>query len=144
MGEAGSLSRFLDAQAPVFDAVCTELRQGKKTSHWMWFIFPQLRGLGRSETARFYGIADRAEAQAYARHPVLGDRLATSTALVLAHPTRDIADMLGPVDAQKLLSCATLFEIAAPDPTLFTDVRQTFYDGAICKLTLAELEKQHG
>ena len=84
------LQRFVDAQDPVYDAVCAELRQGRKRSHWMWFVFPQLAGLGRSEIARRFGIASRDEAQAYLQHPLLGPRLRECTRLVIEVEGRTI------------------------------------------------------
>ena len=130
-----SLQRFLDAQAPVYPEVQAELRAGRKQSHWMWFIFPQLRGLGHSTTAQRYGIASRAEAQAYVQHPVLGARLRECMALLLAHPGLSAEDMLGDIDALKLRSCATLFAMVAPQEPLFTQVLQRFYSGMRCHKT---------
>lgn len=123
------LQRFLDAQAPVYDEVCAELRNGCKQSHWMWFIFPQLRGLGHSTMAQRYGVAGRSEAAAYARHPVLGARLRECMALLLAHKSLSAEDMLGDVDAIKLRSCATLFAAVAPDEPLYAQVLQQFFRG---------------
>lgn len=134
------LQRFLDAQAPVYEQVCAELRAGRKHSHWMWFIFPQLRGLGHSAMAQHYGLADRAEAQAYVQHPVLGARLRTCLALLLTHPELGAEDMLGDIDALKLRSCATLFAAVAPDEALFRQVLERFYGGAPDARTLALLE----
>ncbi|MDH2327545.1 DUF1810 domain-containing protein [Cereibacter sp. SYSU M97828] len=122
-----SLTRFTKAQEGVWPTALAELRAGQKETHWMWFIFPQLRGLGRSETARFYGIADMAEARAYLADPVLGPRLAEAAAAVLAHPGP--ADrIMGHVDALKLRSSATLFA-AAGGGDVFERVLAQFYDG---------------
>lgn len=119
------LERFVAAQAPVYAAVLEELRAAAKRSHWMWFIFPQLRGLGTSEMARRYGIADLPEAGAFLRHRVLGPRLAECTGLLLAAPPGlTAAAILGAVDAMKLRSCLTLFRIAGGG-----DV----YDGALTR-----------
>lgn len=131
-----SLQRFLDAQAPVFDAVCAELRAGRKQSHWMWFIFPQLRGLGHSAMAQRYGLASRTEAQAYLQHPVLGARLKECMALLLAHRDLSADDILGDIDALKLRSCATLFAAVAPQEPVFAQVLQQFYLGQRCHRTL--------
>lgn len=131
-----SLQRFLDAQAPVFDAVCAELRAGRKQSHWMWFIFPQLRGLGHSAMAQRYGIASRTEALAYVQHPVLGARLKECMALLLAHRDLSADDVLGGIDAMKLRSCATLFAAVAPQEPVFAQVLQQFYFGQRCHRTL--------
>ncbi|MCZ8167304.1 DUF1810 domain-containing protein [Silanimonas sp.] len=122
-----SLQRFLDAQAPVYETVLAELRAGRKTSHWMWFVFPQLRGLGHSTMAQHYGLAGRAEALAYAQHPVLGARLAQCMALLLAHRGRSADDILGEVDALKLRSCATLFAEAAPELPGSREVLAAFF-----------------
>lgn len=137
-----SLQRFIDAQAPVYDAVCAELRAGRKQSHWMWFIFPQLRGLGSSVMSQRYGIAGRAEAQAYLRHPLLGARLREGMALLLAQRGRSARDILGEVDALKLCSCATLFEAVAPEEPLFAQVLQRFYNGRRDARTLTLLAQR--
>lgn len=123
------LERFVTAQAPVFATVCDELSAGEKQSHWMWFIFPQLRALGRSSTAKLYGLADLAEAQAYWRHPVLGERLRVCTALVLGIKGRSAQDIFGSPDDLKLCSCMTLFEAAAPEEAAFGGVLDRYYAG---------------
>ncbi len=115
MSDEPGLERFVTAQALVYDEVLAELRAGRKRSHWMWFVFPQLRGLGHSEKAQRYGIADLAEAKAYLAHPVLGPRLRECLRLVAA-ASGDIEDILGPVDAVKLRSCVTLFLAADEAP----------------------------
>lgn len=130
-----SLQRFLDAQAPVYDDVLAELRAGRKTSHWMWFVFPQLRGLGHSSLAQHYGIASRAEALAYVQHPLLGARLRECMALLLAHKELSAEDIFGSIDAMKLRSCATLFAAVAPQEPLFQQVLQQFYFGQPCHRT---------
>lgn len=115
------LQRFVSAQdeSGRYDQALTELRRGRKTSHWMWFVFPQLAGLGRSSMARRYAIGSLAEAQAYLAHPVLGARLraCASTLLGLDHSAAE--DVFGGIDAVKLASSMTLFELAAPQETLF-------------------------
>ena len=108
-----SLQRFRDAQDPVIDQVMAELRAGAKRSHWMWFVFPQLRGLGRSPTAQFYGIADIGEARAYLADPVLGERLRACTALVLAAGV-PLDRLFGSPDDMKFRSCMTLFSVVEP------------------------------
>jgi uncharacterized protein (DUF1810 family) len=115
MSDPLDLQRFVDAQAPVYEDVLAELRAGRKRSHWMWFVFPQLRGLGRSATAWRFGIADLAEARAYLAHPVLGPRLHECLRLVLGAPG-SAEDILGPVDALKLRSCASLVLAVEDDP----------------------------
>lgn len=134
------LDRFLAAQEPVWATVMAELGAGRKETHWMWFVFPQLRGLGRSERARFYGIADAAEAAAYAAHPVLGRRLAEAASALLTHAPADAASILGPVDAAKLRSSATLFA-AVPGPAAepMRAVLDRFFAGEPCPATRAAL-----
>jgi uncharacterized protein (DUF1810 family) len=134
-----ALDRFVAAQAPVIDVVFAELATGAKRSHWMWFVFPQLAGLGRSGTARFYGIASRDEALAYWRHPVLGPRLAQCCALLLPHRARGAERVLGTIDALKLRSCLTLFEQVAPEEPVFAQLIGTFYGGVRDAATLALL-----
>ena len=108
------LERFVRAQAMVFDVALAELRAGRKRTHWMWFIFPQLRGLGHSATARFYGIGSPEEARAYAAHPLLGPRLTLCTRTVLESTARSLHDIFGSPDDMKFRSCMTLFEAAVP------------------------------
>jgi uncharacterized protein (DUF1810 family) len=134
-----SLQRFVDAQAGVVEDACAELRAGCKQSHWMWFIFPQLRGLGHSAMAQRYGIASRAEALAYWQHPLLGPRLKHCMQLLLAHEGLSAQDMLGAIDALKLRSCATLFAAVAPDEPVFSQVLARFYGGVGDERTLALL-----
>ncbi len=136
-----SLQRFLDAQAPVYAEVLAELRAGCKQSHWMWFIFPQLRGLGHSSMAQHYGIASRAEALAYLQHPVLGARLKECMGCLLAHQDLSAEDILGDIDAMKLRSCATLFAAVAPQEPLFQRVGAQFYFGQPCHRTLDLLDR---
>jgi len=107
------LQRFVTAQAPTFETALTELRAGRKQSHWMWFIFPQLRGLGRSPTARFYGIASLGEARAYLAHPVLGPRLELATQAVLSTKDLPIQQIFGSPDDLKFHSSMTLFTLAS-------------------------------
>jgi len=108
-----ALSRFVVAQDPVFDTVLTELRAGRKESHWMWFVFPQLRALGRSSTAKFYGIGSLGEARAYLEHRVLAERLAQAVDSVLAVEGRSVHDIFGSPDDLKFRSSMTLFDEAA-------------------------------
>jgi uncharacterized protein (DUF1810 family) len=110
-----NLERFLTAQAPVIETVLVELRRGRKQSHWMWFVFPQLRGLGHSSTAQFYGISSLAEARAYLAHPVLGSRLNLCTKTVNEIVGSSLQAIFGSPDDMKFRSCATLFSIAAED-----------------------------
>ena len=124
-----ALDRFVEAQEGVWEDVLAELRAGRKTSHWMWFVFPQIAGLGRSETARFYAITDAAEARAYLAHPLLGARLREAAQALLAHRGRSAEAMLGGIDAVKLRSSMTLFEAVAPDEPVFAAVLDAFFAG---------------
>jgi uncharacterized protein (DUF1810 family) len=110
------LERFVTAQAPVFETVLAELRAGRKRSHWMWFVFPQLAGLGRSLTARFYGISSSDEARGYLAHSLLGPRLDLCTSIVLASESSSLHAIFGTPDDLKFRSCMTLFSLAANDP----------------------------
>lgn len=118
MADPFHLQRFVEAQAPVYERVCAELKNGRKQSHWMWFIFPQLAGLGRSPTAQYYAIASIDEARAYLAHPMLGSRLRACVEAILPWEDRRSAkEIFGPVDATKLRSSLTLFDRAEPgDP----------------------------
>jgi uncharacterized protein (DUF1810 family) len=130
------LDRFVRAQHGVHEAALDELRRGRKTSHWMWFVFPQLAGLGRSATAERYGITGADEARAYLAHPVLGTRLRTAAEEVAAAPARSTDELLGHTDALKLRSSMTLFGRVATDPTPFTAALDRWYDGAEDPATL--------
>lgn len=138
------LVRFLKAQYPVFDTVLAELRQGDKRTHWMWFIFPQIQGLGLSSTAKLYAIASLAEAIAYLEHPVLGPRLRECVRLVNAVEGRSAERIFGGIDATKLRSCLTLFKEAAPDEPLFQAALQKYYDGKSDPQTLKLLGRTAG
>ena len=113
------LGRFVDAQATTFDSACRELRSGRKTGHWIWYIFPQLKGIGVSSTSEFYGISSLAEAKAYLAHPALGPRLLEATQIILAVQDRSLRDILGTPDDLKFRSCMTLFEHAAEGESIF-------------------------
>lgn len=134
-----SLDRFVQAQESVYDAVCAELADGRKRSHWMWFVFPQLRGLGRSPMAHHFGLAGVGEASAYWAHPVLGARLRECIDLVLAVPDRSARDIFGSPDDLKFRSCLTLFEAVAPDDPRFDRALARFNDGERDPLTLERL-----
>ena len=133
------LDRFVAAQAGIHAQALAELRRGRKQSHWMWFVFPQLAGLGRSGTARFYAVGSRAEARAFLDHPVLGPRLLQSTEAVLAHRDLGAEAIFGPVDALKFRSSMTLFEAAAADPAPFAAALEAFYGGERDRATLERL-----
>ncbi len=126
---AHDLDRFLAAQDGGYAAVVEELRRGHKTGHWIWYIFPQVAGLGRSELSRFYAIASLDEARAYLAHPVLGARLRECAELLLTVPVRTAREILGDVDARKVRSSMTLFHRAGPDDPVFQRVLDRFYDG---------------
>ena len=122
------LARFTDAQAGVYDTVLAELRAGRKRTHWIWFVFPQLRGLGHSATAYRFGLTSLEEAAAYLAHPVLGPRLVECTGLLLTHRGRAARDILGYPDDLKVRSAMTLFARAGGGPA-FTEVLDAFYGG---------------
>jgi uncharacterized protein (DUF1810 family) len=129
MSDPHDLQRFVDAQDRVIDEVREELRAGRKRSHWMWFVFPQLKGLGSSSTAQFYGIASLAEARAWLAHPVLGARLRECCALMLAVPGKSAHEILGSPDDLKFRSCLSLFALAAPQEAVFRQALERFYGG---------------
>ena len=134
------LDRFVTAQAGIYAQALAELKAGRKQSHWMWFVFPQLAGLGRSPAARFYAIASAAEARAYLAHPLLGARLRESAAAILAHHGGRAEAILGPIDAIKLRSSMTLFEAVAADPAPFAAVLGAFFGGERDPATLSLLD----
>ena len=136
MADEFHLDRFVEAQAPVHARALAELRRGRKQSHWMWFVFPQLAGLGRSETARRYAIASLEEARAYLAHPLLGPRLRDGTQAVLAHCELAAEAIFGAVDAMKFRSSMTLFEAAARDEDIFAGALDCFFGGARDPMTL--------
>ena len=138
MSDPFHLERFVTAQESSYAAALAELRRGRKTTHWMWFVFPQMRGLGRSDTATFYGIASPDEARAYLRHSLLGRRLAETCDALLSAPGSADA-ILGLVDAMKLRSSMTLFAAVAEDPAPFDAVLARFHGGTRDPATLALL-----
>ena len=133
------LQRFVEAQDPVLDRVRAELGRGRKASHWMWFVFPQVAGLGSSPTAREYAISSLDEARAYLAHPVLGPRLVECTELVSAIEGRSAEQIFGYPDDLKLRSSMTLFARAAPDTPVFAEVLDRFFDGEPDPRTLDRL-----
>lgn len=134
------LRRFIKAQAPVYAQVCAELRASEKRSHWMWFIFPQIAGLGRSPVAKRYAISGIDEARAYLAHPILGPRLRECTQLILAVPGRTSRQILGDIDSQKFRSSMTLFARTAPEDRLFQDALDKYFAGEADEMTLLKLE----
>ncbi|HEX9172442.1 MAG TPA: DUF1810 domain-containing protein [Telluria sp.] len=134
-----NLQRFVDAQAPVYDKVLAELRAGRKQSHWMWFIFPQVAGLGRSEMAQKYAIASTDEAAAYLAHPVLGPRLRECAQLVHEVDDKPIEEIFGSPDDRKFQSSMTLFADVAPDVAVFQANLDKYFDGRADSATLERL-----
>ena len=124
-----NLQRFVDAQDTVFAEVCSELRMGRKRSHWMWFIFPQLQGLGYSSTARYYAISSIDEAKAYLSHPILGPRLLECCRLVILIERRPIQEIFGYPDFLKFRSSLTLFARATSENRLFTIALEKYFEG---------------
>ena len=139
MPDPYNLQRFLSAQAPVVEQVRAELRAGCKRGHWMWFVFPQIAGLGRSDMARRYAIASLDEARAYASHEILGPRLRECAALVVAVEGRSIGEIFGSPDDLKFHSSMTLFARAVPDDRVFKDALQKYFGGVEDRATLQKI-----
>ena len=133
------LERFVAAQERTHATALAEFKRGRKESHWMWWIFPQLASLGRSGTAKAYGIADLKEAEAYLAHPVLGPRLVEAARAMLMHRGQGAASILGGIDAMKLRSCATLFAAVPGADPVFREVLEAFHGGEADALTVAAL-----
>jgi uncharacterized protein (DUF1810 family) len=129
------LQRFVEAQGPVLDKVRAELLDGEKQTHWMWFIFPQLAGLGHSPTARYYAIASRGHAEAYLAHSILGPRLRDCTQLVTRLKGRSVEQIFGYPDNLKFHSCMTLFAQVAPAETVFVQALERYFGGELDPLT---------
>lgn len=140
MSDPHNLNRFIDAQKSVYERVVSELKAGRKRSHWMWFVFPQIEGLGYSFTAQKYAISGIDEAQAYIAHPVLGPRLRECTALVNAVQGKSINEILGSPDDMKLRSSMTLFAHATADNKVFRDALEKYYGGEDDRLTVEKLK----
>ena len=134
--EEKELDKFVSAQARDYDTALAEIRSGYKRSHWMWYIFPQLQGLGFSSTAQYYGIRDLEQAKDYMAHPVLGPRLVEISGALLSLPGSNPSAVMGYPDDLKLCSCMTLFELAAPDEPVFGRVLEKYYGGRRDRLTL--------
>lgn len=137
------INRFIEAQNEShwgWETALKEITDGKKTSHWIWFIFPQIRGLGYSYNSNYYGISDKTEAEAYLNHPVLGSRLREITKALLEHKDKDPNSILGSIDAQKVRSCMTLFDTLSPND-IFAQALDAFYGGKRCGRTLRMLNK---
>ena len=133
------LMRFIQAQENVYPQVIRELTEGRKSSHWIWYIFPQVSGLGYSATSKAYAIKSQAEALAYIRHPILGQRLRECANLLLQLEGATAYEILGSPDDMKVRSCLTLFSQIAPEEPVFTQVLDRFYGGEMDPLTLAIL-----
>ncbi len=134
------LQRFVEAQAADYSRALSELRSGRKQSHWMWYIFPQLAGLGRSEMARRYALSGREEALAYLQHPLLGSRLEECTLALLSHDTLTAHQILGSPDDLKLHSCMTLFASVAPQNALFQRALERYFAGEPDRASLRLLD----
>lgn len=130
------LSRFVDAQHHIYRQALAELRQGRKEGHWMWFIFPQVAGLGFSETARHFAIRGRGEAAAYLQHPLLGPRLRECSETLLGLPTRQVPEVFGRLDAMKLRSSMTLFAEVTAQDAVFRTVLKQYFEGERDRLTI--------
>ena len=136
------INRFLEAQASRYcgyEVALNEIKNGRKRSHWMWYIFPQLRCLGRSSRAHYYGIADRDEAQRYLEHPILGARIREITEALLEHKDKSAVEIFGDIDARKLRSSMTMFDFLSPND-IFCEVLRSFYNGERCELTLEVMQ----
>jgi uncharacterized protein (DUF1810 family) len=136
------LQRFVNAQGPVYEQVLSELKAGRKRSHWIWFVFPQIHGLGSSATAREFAITSLAEAEAYLEHPVLGPRLRECALLVTLVESRPIEQILGYPDDLKFRSSMTLFAHATSDNRVFLDALQKYFGGEFDPLTLGRLSSR--
>ncbi|MDQ6703159.1 MAG: DUF1810 domain-containing protein [Pseudomonadota bacterium] len=134
-----NLQRFVDAQSPVFEEVCLELQEGRKKGHWMWFIFPQIEGLGYSQLARKFAISSREEAEAYLNHPILGPRLRQCTRLMTLVEGRSIDQIFADPDDLKFHSSMTLFANATSDNQVFRDALHKYFGGELDRLTLEQL-----
>ncbi|TYP90822.1 DUF1810 domain-containing protein [Blastococcus xanthinilyticus] len=139
MSDPHDLRRFVDAQAHTYDQALAELRAGAKRTHWMWFVFPQIAGLGRSGMAQRFAIADLDEARAYLAHPVLGRRLVECARALTALDTDDAGAVMGGIDAQKLRSSMTLFAHADPAQPVFREVLEHYFGGAEDEATTSRL-----
>jgi uncharacterized protein (DUF1810 family) len=136
------LARFVEAQASIYESACSELRSGCKQSHWMWFVFPQLRGLGQSATSQYYGLRGRDEARAYLQHPTLAPRLIECTRLVNTVEERTIRQIFGSPDELKFRSCMTLFGSLPHSACVFGEALSKYFAGVADPLTCELLERE--
>ena len=139
--DINSLDRFVKAQENVFPVAMEELMRGKKQSHWMWFMFPQLRGLGTSAMAHIYGLSGLEEAIAYLEHPTLSGRLLELCGALLRHKGKTACEIFGHIDAMKLCSSMTLFALTSEEYTIFDEIIDVFFDGKMDLLTLEMVNK---
>lgn len=137
--DINSLERFVQAQEHTYQAALKELRDGQKRSHWMWYIFPQLRGLGMSSMAHIYGISGIDEAKSYLKHPILSRRLYDLCDILLTHQDKSALDIFGDIDAMKLKSSMTLFAFASHDGSIFHAVLDKFFNGEMDEATLKQI-----
>ena len=138
-----TINRFIEAQKGAYAGyiqALNEIKQRKKISHWVWYIFPQVKGLGHSNMANYYGIVDKEEAKQYLAHEVLGARIREITEALLAHKGKKASDILGNIDAKKVRSCMTMFDCISPND-IFAEVIESFYDGKRCKFTLQFMQE---
>ena len=135
------MKRFIEAQKRDYQLALDEVRAGKKQSHWIWYIFPQMYGLGRSYFAQLYGIRDLEEAEAYLNHEILGKRLRDITMALLEHDVCSAEEIFGDLDAMKVRSCMTLFDLISPND-IFAEVLVKFYNGERCGITIAKLSTE--
>lgn len=140
MSEKSSLNRFISAQESTYETALREVKNGRKQSHWMWFIFPQIQGLGQSETSRFYAIKNLTEAQEYLRHPILGKRLIQICEGLLAQDVKNATQIFGSPDDRKLCSCMTLFSALPESDKTFNKVLAIFFDGIKDRNTLDRIK----
>jgi uncharacterized protein (DUF1810 family) len=142
--ETKDLNRFLEAQQNTYNTALLEIQQGKKQSHWMWFIFPQIAGLGYTDYNKFYAIKDIEEAQAYYNHPILGKRLIEISEAILQIPNKTALEIMGKPDTKKLKSCMTLFSLLPNSDSVFKSVLEKFYKGETDENTIAILKSNTG
>lgn len=141
MNTNNTLTHFLSAQQFLYPQVLKELRNGKKTTHWMWFIFPQIEGLGHSSTAKYYSIKNTTEAKEYLAHPVLGERLLECSEIILNINNKSADDIFGYPDYLKLKSCITLFNFISPQENVFENILKKYFAGEQDEKTISILEK---
>ena len=134
--DINSLERFVEAQERTYQVALSEVYNGKKRTHWMWYIFPQLRGLGKSSMAHIYGISGLEEAKAYLEHPILSERLYKICGALLEHKDANIVEIFGDIDTLKLRSSMTLFSLTSEEYTIFDEVLDTFFEGQMDEATL--------